>query len=91
MAVPVNHHPVYNSLNKRLLMFGVERRLFSATLFVAVLVFYMGSLIAAVLVFAAIFVAARRLTRDDEQLLGVFIAQIRLARLYDSALRKEEK
>jgi type IV secretory pathway VirB3-like protein len=89
LAIPVN--PTYNALNKRLLMFGVERGLFSATLLVAVLVFYMGSLVAALLVFAAIFVTARSLTRDDEQLVGVLIAQIRLARLYDSALRKEEK
>lgn len=82
-------NPVYNALNKPLLLFGVERGLFSATMLVAVLVFYSVSLLAASVVFAVAFVAARALTRDDTRLLHVVFAQARLAPLYDSAMRKD--
>ncbi len=82
-------NPIYNALNKRLLIFGVERGMFSAVMLLAVIVFYVANtVIGAIGVFSVIYAAVRRATREDPRLPAVLLAHIRLAQLYDSAMRQ---
>jgi type IV secretory pathway VirB3-like protein len=81
-------NPVYNSINKRLLIFGVERGMFAAAMLAAVLVFYaFATFLGAAVVFACLFTAARLATKEDPRLPEVILAAAKMSRLYDSALR----
>ncbi len=81
-------NPVYNAANKELLMFGIERTMLSASLLAAVLVFWLLGLMAAAVVFAGLFTAAKLLTRKDPKMAQILIASAKLGRLYDSAERE---
>lgn len=79
---------VYNAMNKRLLVFGIERAIFTGAVFSAVAVFYLaGTIIGAFLLFAAIYTLARRMARVDAKWHEISFARLRQERLYDSAER----
>ena len=86
MAVPVKH-PVYNAMNKRLLVFGVRGPVFMAALLTGAGVFYLSTLLPAAAVFAGVLAAARMLTREDPDLPRVLLASAKQSRIYDASLR----
>lgn len=92
MAISVN--PVYGAINKRLLVFGVERKMFCASFGVSVVIFYIGSYFSAwgYAVALGFLVGAmalsRFVTKRDEKMPEVFIAACRHGEVYDPALRK---
>jgi type IV secretory pathway TrbD component len=85
-------HPVYRSLNKPLTIWGLERRLFFLTALTGVGVFnFFGSLVGGLLMFAALYVAARQATRSDPQMLRILLSSARWRTLYDPAKREESR
>jgi type IV secretory pathway VirB3-like protein len=81
-------NPVFNAMNKPLLILGVPRPAFAGAFGAAVALFWFaGTLVGAALAFAALYVAARHATREDAALPAVVFAAARLARVYDSAAR----
>jgi len=80
------HHSVYRSLNKPLTIWGVERTMFflSAVLGAATFNFF-GSLAGGLLMFAALFLAARWATATDPQLLRIVLNSARFKTQYDPA------
>lgn len=80
-------NPVYNAANKKLLLFGVERAVLLGSLLLAVLVFYLTGLIAAMVVFGICFAGARAISREDARMAEVLMASTKLSRIYDSAAK----
>lgn len=81
-------NPVYNAANKKLLLFGVERSVLLGAMLLAVLVFYLSGLIAALVVFGICFAGARVISREDAKMAEVLIASAKLSRIYDSAAKQ---
>lgn len=81
-------NPVYNAANKQLLLFGVDRRVFSVSLLAAILVFWIFGLITALAVFVGLFVGSRMMTREDPKMAEILMANAKLARQYDSAAKE---
>lgn len=79
---------VYNAANKRLLMFGVERTVFSASLLAAIVVFWIFGLIAAIVIFGALFAGAKWMTREDPKMAEILMAASKMSRRYDSAAKQ---
>jgi type IV secretory pathway TrbD component len=72
MAHDLPVHAVYASINRPLTIWGADRRLFLLALMLGAAVFnFFGSLVGGLLVFAALYLAARWLTATDPQLLRV--------------------
>jgi type IV secretory pathway VirB3-like protein len=65
-------------MNKRLLVFGVDRQIFWAVLGAGVFVFYTVGLIAAVLTSALMFMGASLITKEDPKVPEVLINSISL-------------
>lgn len=80
-------NPVYGSMNKPMLVFGIDKRAFFGIAMLGVLAFWMVGLIAAICVFGGLFAAVVRATRKDHALPLVIIDRIKLSSLYDSAAR----
>jgi type IV secretory pathway TrbD component len=83
--------PVYRSLSKTLTIMGVERRLFFGILLTCFAIFQLfEALLAAVLLFAVLWIFARAATQADPQLLRILLNSNRFAVRYDPALWEEE-
>src|SRR3982074_3670731 len=85
MAKPPPLQPVYVSLNAPLTIGGAERRLFLLALILGAATFtFFGSLLAGVLMFSALYLAARWVTRADPQLLRVVLRASTARARYDA-------
>ena len=79
-------HPVYTSLNRPLTIGGAERRLFLLALILGGTTFtFFGSLLGGLLMFGALYLAARQVTRTDPQLLRIVLRSSMLRAQYDPA------
>jgi type IV secretory pathway TrbD component len=79
-------NPVFRSLNRPLLLLGVDRRLFFLLLSSALAVFNLsGALAPALILFAALWTAARLATRKDPHFLQIVVNTRRFAARYDPA------
>lgn len=77
---------VYRSLHKPLTVLGVERGMLFTVAVVAGAVFnLMGSLLAAMLIFASGYIAARIATKADPRILTIVFRSERLKARYDAA------
>ena len=80
------YHPVYRSLNKPLTIWGVERSLFFLSAVMGAVTFnFFGSLLGGLLMFAALFLAARWATAADPQLLRILLNSAKFRSQYDPA------
>jgi|SRR5579872_1133110 len=67
-------HSVYQSINKPLTIWGVERRLFFLALLMGAATFnFFGSLLGGILMFGALYLLARWTTKSDPQLLKILL------------------
>ena len=74
MANTPQVHPVYVSLNRPLTIGGADRRLFFLALVMGGATFtFFGRLLAGILMFVALYVAARWMTQTDPQLLRIIL------------------
>ena len=81
-------HPVYKSINKTLTIWGVERRLFFLALIMGGATFNLfGSLLSALVMFAALYLLARWATTVDLQILRILLNSSRSKAQYDPAKR----
>ena len=72
MASDLSFHAVYKSINRPLTIWGADRRLFLLALMLGAAVFnFFGSLVGGVIVFTALYLAARWLTATDPHLLRI--------------------
>ena len=72
MASELSVHAVYKSINRPLTIWGADRRLFLLALMLGAAVFnFFGSLAGGVIVFTALYLAARWLTATDPHLLRI--------------------
>jgi type IV secretory pathway TrbD component len=78
--------PVYASVNKPLMIGGTERRLFFVALVLGAGTFtFFGSLLAGVVMFLALYLAARWMTAHDPQWLRIVLRSAAAPARYDSA------
>jgi len=78
--------PVYASINKPLTVGGTERRLFLAALVLGAGTFtFFGSLLAGLVMFLALYFAARWMTAHDPQWLRIVLRSAAAPVRYDSA------
>jgi type IV secretory pathway TrbD component len=90
MPLTPTYHPVYRSLNKPLTIWGAERRLFFLAAVMGAAVFnFFGSLAGGLLMFVALFLAARWATAMDAQVLRVLLNSSRFRCQYDPAKRAD--
>ena len=86
MANEPTMHPVYRALNKPLTIMGAERKLFFLAAIMGATTFnFFGSLLGGLLMFAALFMAARFVTARDPQLLRILLNSARFRDCYDGA------
>ena len=79
-------HPVYRSLNRLLTILGAERCLFLLALIMDGAAFnFCGSLLAGLVMFAALSVFARWATLADPQILRIFLNSLKFRSHYDPA------
>jgi type IV secretory pathway TrbD component len=77
--------PVYASLNRTLTIGGAERRLFFLAVVLGGATFTLfGSLLTGLLMFGALYLAARWVTRADPQLLRILLRSSTIHPRYDS-------
>lgn len=82
----VSFHPVYRSLNKPLTIWGVERRLFFLAAIIGAATFnFFASLFGGLLMFVALYLAARQATRTDPQMLRILLNTAHFKSRYDPA------
>ena len=75
---------VYKGINKPLLIWGVDRRLFFLALIVGASTFnFFGSALGGVLMFVALYLAARACTTYDADLPRIVLASARFRSVYD--------
>ena len=76
--------PVYRALNKPLTILGAERQLFFLAAIIGAATFnFFGSLLGGLLMFAALYLAARWSTARDPQLLRILLNSARYRDRYD--------
>jgi hypothetical protein len=81
-------HPVFQSINKPLTIWGIERRLFFLALVMGAATFtFFGSLLSGVLMFAGLSAFGRWATCIDPQLLRILLNSARFKTQYDPAKR----
>jgi type IV secretory pathway VirB3-like protein len=81
-------NPVYKSINKALTVMGVERRLFFVAMVMGAATFTcFSSLLAAVLMFAVLYLAARQATKIDDQILKILLNSSTFKPQYDPLKR----
>jgi len=79
-------HPVYRSINKPLTIWGAERHLFFLAAVMGGATFnFFGSLAGGILMFTALFIAARWATLTDPQILRILLNSSQQRRQYDPA------
>ena len=84
MSKPPRVQPVYTSLNRPLTIGGAERRLFLLALILGGTTFtFFGSLLGGLLMFGALYLAARSITRTDPQLLRIVLRSSMFRTQYD--------
>ena len=85
MANTPHVHRVYASMNTPLTIGGAERRLFFLALVVGGATFtFFGRLLAGILMFLALYVAARWMTQTDRQLLRIVLRSASARVRYDA-------
>ena len=81
-------HPVFQSINKPLTIWGIERRLFFVALAMGGATFtFFGRLLSGVLMFAGLSAFGRWVTCTDPQLLRILLNSSRFKPQYDPAKR----
>ena len=86
MASELSVHAVYKSINRPLTIWGADRRLFLLALMLGAAVFnFFGSLAGGLIVFLALYAAARWLTATDPHLLRVLFNAGTVRTEYDPA------
>ena len=86
MASELSVHAVYTSINRPLTIWGADRRLFLLALMLGAAVFnFFGSLVGGLIVFLALYAAARWLTATDPHLLRVLFNAGTVRTEYDPA------
>jgi len=86
MASELSIHAVYKSINRPLTIWGADRRLFLLALMLGAAVFnFFGSLAGGLIVFLALYAAARWLTATDPHLLRVLFNAGTVRTEYDPA------
>jgi type IV secretory pathway TrbD component len=89
MASEVQVHPVYRAINKPLTVWGAERRLFFLALIMGGVTFnFFGSLVSGIVMFLALFLAARWATATDIQMLRILLNSRRYKPQYDAGKRE---
>jgi type IV secretory pathway TrbD component len=84
MPSELSYHTVYKSMNRLLTIWGAERRLFLLALMLGAGVFnFFGSIAGGLVVFAALYAAARWMTSWEPQLLRVLFNASRVRAEYD--------
>jgi type IV secretory pathway VirB3-like protein len=77
-------HPVYRSLNRPLTIWGVERRFFFLALAIGSAAFnFFGSLLAGLVMFAALYAFGRWATGTDPQILRIVLNSSTSRQRYD--------
>jgi type IV secretory pathway TrbD component len=85
MANTPQVHPVYVSLNRPLTIGGADRRLFFLALVMGGATFtFFGRLLAGILMFVALYVAARWMAQTDPQLLRIILRAASARARYDA-------
>jgi type IV secretory pathway TrbD component len=85
MANTPHVHPTYVSMNRPLTIGGAERRLFFLALVVGAGTFtFFGRLLAGILMFLALYVAARWITQTDPQILRIVLRSASARVRYDA-------
>src|SRR5579864_4159990 len=78
-------HPTYVSMNRPLTIGGAERRLFFLALVIGAATFtFFGRLLAAILMFLALYVAARWITQTDPQIRRIVLRSASARVRYDA-------
>jgi len=89
MLNEVQTRPVYRALNKPLTVWGAERRLFFLALIVGGATFnFFGSLVSGIIMFSALFLAARWVTVADVQMLRILLNSAKYKSQYDAGKRE---
>ena len=90
MPNEVQVRPVYRAINKSLTVWGAERRLFFLALIVGGTTFnFFGSLVSGIVMFLALFLAARWATVADVQMLRILLNSARYKLRYDAGKREQ--
>jgi type IV secretory pathway TrbD component len=77
-------HRVYKSVNKRLTVWGAERRLFFMALVISAATFnFFGSLMSGLAMFTALYLFARWATVTDPEILRILLNSSKFKRRYD--------
>lgn len=86
MSTTPKQHTVYQSINKPLTIWGVERRLFFLALLMGSATFnFFGSLVGGIFMFGALYLLARWTTKSDPQLLRILLNSSKFKTRYDPA------
>jgi type IV secretory pathway TrbD component len=84
MTPETSLRPVYASVNRVLTIGGADRRLFFVALITGGATFtFFGSLLTGLLMFVALWIAARAITQRDPQLLHIILRSAAMQRRYD--------
>ena len=76
--------PVYASINRPLTVGGADRRLFFVAIVIGGATFtFFGSLLAGILMFLALYIAARYVSQKDPQLIRIMLRSAGARPLYD--------
>jgi type IV secretory pathway TrbD component len=84
MAPAPRLQPVYASINRPLTIGGADRALFFVAIVVGGATFtFFGSLLAGILMFLTLYIAARYVSQKDPQLIRIMLRSAGARRLYD--------
>lgn len=89
MSTEITTHSAYRAINKPLTIWGAERRLFFLALVMGAATFnFFGSLLSGVLMFVALYLAARWATKVDPQILRILLNAAKFRTHYDPGKRE---
>jgi type IV secretory pathway TrbD component len=89
MSSEIVTHPTYRAINKPLTIWGAERRLFFLALVMGAATFnFFGSLFSGILMFVALYLAARWATKADPQILRILLNATKFRSQYDPGKRE---
>ena len=84
MAPAPRLQPVYASINRPLTVGGADRRLFFVAIVIGGATFtFFGSLLAGILMFLTLYIAARHVSQRDPQLIRIMLRSAGARPLYD--------
>ncbi len=82
-------HPVYKSINKQLMIWGAERRLFFLAMIMGAATFNLfASLLSGIVMFLSLYAFARWATATDPQMLRILLNSSKLKPQYDPGKRE---